>query len=324
MPHTSRKRAPIRIGERACRNGQNPESLIPFVRSGRRADLLEGQVDIEISSAGLAWDGLHAERGAVRGWEVSEPAAVDGEYVAVNLSPEPLHFEGGAKRTREKITLPAGGVWVQPAGTPFRMIHGQRMTYGSLTLDSASLRRHVGHDEVRLKQFYGVDKQSAHLVQAILEEAGRGSRADPLVVDALTSALSLHLARMHGETPGSQVRTKGRLSKTALSRIVDFVDAHRSERILVTDLAGLLDMSVAHFARQFRATVGVPPHQFIRKRRLLWVQRALRRRNDTVSAIAYDHGFADQSHLTRAFRNEFGITPKQYRQALAKQRKLER
>ena len=122
MPHTLRKRAPIGFSQPACSDEQTPQSSIPFVHSGRRADLLEGQVDIEISSAGLDWNGLHAERGAVRGWDVSEPAAVDGEYVAVNLSPEPLRFEGGAKRTRGKITLPAGGVWVQPAGTPFRMI----------------------------------------------------------------------------------------------------------------------------------------------------------------------------------------------------------
>ena len=61
---------------------------------------------------------------------------------------------------------------------------------------------------------------------------------------------------------------------------------------------------------------GVPLHQYVLGRR---VERAagrlLRSSDDPIAAIAIDCGFADQSHLTTAFRRRVGITPAAYRSA---------
>ena len=290
-------------------------SAIPFLQRGRRIDLLEGQVDIEVSSAGLDWSGVFAERGAVRGWDVNQPAVVDGDYIAVNLSPAPLLFEGGASGAFERIAIPPRGVWVQPSGTPFRMVHRQPMTYGSLTLDPGVLQRHTGNRRARLTQYYGPDAQASHLVQAVLEEARRGSSADPLLVEACCSALSIHLARAYRDVPAGDEPGPRSLSRQELKRVTQYVDSHRASRILVADLASLLHMSSTHFARRFQATVGVPPHRYIIRHRLLRAREALGSTTDTILAIAFDNGFSDQSHLTRAFRQEFGVTPGQYREA---------
>lgn len=290
-------------------------SAIPFAREGQRIDLLEGQVDIEVSSAHLDWPDVVAERGAVRGWDVSEPATVTGDYVAVNLSDETLVFEGGTRGAFERLSIPPQGVWVQPAEMPFRMVHGQQMTYGSLTLGDGLVHRHAGLDRGRLHQYYGVDAQASRLVQIVLEEARRGLLADPLLVETCCEALSIHLARTYREHPLREEREERRLSRAEIKRVADYVDSRRGARLLVADLATLLNMSSAHFSRLFRATVGVPPHRYIIRHRLLRVREALASTDDTILAIAFENGFADQSHLTRVFRKAFGLTPGEYRNA---------
>jgi AraC-like DNA-binding protein len=43
---------------------------------------------------------------------------------------------------------------------------------------------------------------------------------------------------------------------------------------------------------------------------------ALRNPADSISSIAFQAGFADQSHLTRLFRARFGLTPAEYRRTI--------
>ena len=73
----------------------------------------------------------------------------------------------------------------------------------------------------------------------------------------------------------------------------------------------------AYLARMFRRFYGVSLGQYARHVRLQWVARRLVESGESLSTIAFQAGFADQSHLTRAFRIQFGVTPGQYRLAAA-------
>ena len=102
---------------------------------------------------------------------------------------------------------------------------------------------------------------------------------------------------------------RGKLSAFQLRSVVDFVDAHLSEDVSLMALARQAHVSPFHFARLFRRTVGVPPHQFVLRLR---VQRALglmKTRSFPLAQIAVECGFHDQPHLTKAFRKVLGTTP---------------
>lgn len=92
----------------------------------------------------------------------------------------------------------------------------------------------------------------------------------------------------------------------ALAR--EYLHAHYGETVPLEQLASIAGLSKYHFVRAFRAALGVPPHTYQLRLRLTRSLFRLRQ-GQPLSAIAYELGFADQSHYTRAFRAEFGTTP---------------
>ena len=77
------------------------------------------------------------------------------------------------------------------------------------------------------------------------------------------------------------------------------------------ELAQLVNLSPYYLIRSFRQQVGCPPHQYQQQWQLSRAKQALQT-PDSISAIAIAHGFYDQSHLTRTFKQAFGVTPGQY------------
>jgi AraC-like DNA-binding protein len=72
-------------------------------------------------------------------------------------------------------------------------------------------------------------------------------------------------------------------------------------------------LSPYHFLRTFTRLTGVTPHQFALRARLREAALRLSRSDDRVIDIALDCGFGDVSNFNRAFRTEFGTSPRAYR-----------
>jgi AraC family transcriptional regulator len=81
----------------------------------------------------------------------------------------------------------------------------------------------------------------------------------------------------------------------------------------VAELAKSCGLSRSHFAKAFKASMGLPPHRWLIRRRILRAQELMERTDDRISAIAASCGFADQSHLTRIFHAEVGTSPAAWR-----------
>lgn len=79
-------------------------------------------------------------------------------------------------------------------------------------------------------------------------------------------------------------------------------------------LAAAVNLSPFHFARVFRRATGLPPHAWLQQRRLEQA-RALLRDGCAPLSVALQLGFADQSHLTRQFKQVYGVAPGEYRNA---------
>jgi AraC family transcriptional regulator len=70
-----------------------------------------------------------------------------------------------------------------------------------------------------------------------------------------------------------------------------------------------------HLARVFNDYLGCAPGEALRGRRLERVAALLGNSRAGLADIAADHGFADQSHMTRSFRGAFGMTPHAFRRS---------
>ena len=106
---------------------------------------------------------------------------------------------------------------------------------------------------------------------------------------------------------------RGGLTPRALRRVRDYVDAHLGEDLKLERLAQTAGLSLYHFARAFKTSVGVPPHQFVLQRRLSLARDLLTSTDRPIADIAIAAGFSDQSHLARHFRQSFAVSPIAFR-----------
>jgi AraC family transcriptional regulator len=90
-------------------------------------------------------------------------------------------------------------------------------------------------------------------------------------------------------------------------------DRFRDASLRIADVAAEFDMHPVALARAFRTRTGSSPSDLIRRLRLEWVRAEVERSTRPLALIAHDAGFADQSHMTRAFRAAYGVTPARLR-----------
>jgi AraC family transcriptional regulator len=83
----------------------------------------------------------------------------------------------------------------------------------------------------------------------------------------------------------------------------------------LASLAQAVGLSRMHFAAQFRAAMGVPPHEFVLRRRIECTQRLLLETDSTLVDIALSVGFQTQAHFTTVFKRFVGDTPHRWRSA---------
>ena len=98
-------------------------------------------------------------------------------------------------------------------------------------------------------------------------------------------------------------------------RARSYIEANWAESISLDELARVSYVSKYHLVRTFRRTLGLPPHTYQMRLRLVHAMRMLVG-GASVSRVAYDTGFADQAHLTRAFKRGYGAPPVRYVRAL--------
>ena len=100
----------------------------------------------------------------------------------------------------------------------------------------------------------------------------------------------------------------------ALAKAVVFIREHYMEPIANRDLARLSNLSIRAFERHFLQCFHVSPQRYIKRVRVRMSCHALVYTDRSLTEIAADHGFADQSHFTREFREHMKLTPRQYRE----------
>ena len=98
-----------------------------------------------------------------------------------------------------------------------------------------------------------------------------------------------------------------------VSRVVRMIDNRPGIPHGLDGLAKLARLSPYHFLRTFESLTGITPHQYLMRVRLRRAAFCLRTEPSRILDIALDCGFGDVSNFNRAFRAEFGVTPRAYR-----------
>jgi AraC family transcriptional regulator len=153
-----------------------------------------------------------------------------------------------------------------------------------------------------------VDASVQALRARLLHASGRadpaGLATEELVLAVLRSALG-------GKPPEYQPRAT---TRRLIRRTKEFVEAHLSAPLRLSDVARAVNASPAYLTDVFRRAEGVPLHKYVVQLRLARAVVELPDVND-LTTLALDVGFSSHSHFAAVFRRAFGCTPSAFRES---------
>jgi AraC family transcriptional regulator len=145
-------------------------------------------------------------------------------------------------------------------------------------------------------------------------ELTSGGAGGPLAAESLANVLAVHLIR-HVSSPRRDARRRdGALPRERLRAVVEYIEEHLDAGPTLEQMAAVARLSPYHFARQFKAATGLPPHQYVIARRVERAKELLQIGGDvSLAQVAAHAGFADQSQFSQHFKRAVGVTPGQFR-----------
>ena len=147
--------------------------------------------------------------------------------------------------------------------------------------------------------------------------ARSGGHQDDLRLSEVATELAMQLVSGHQRSTTVRI---GGLAPHRLRRVQELV-AHRlsepeARPPTLEELAREADLSLFHFARAFRQTVGETPHAYVLQRRVALSRSILATSSYPIAEVARIAGFRSQSHFSERFRQAVGVRPSQFRSAL--------
>jgi AraC-like DNA-binding protein len=163
------------------------------------------------------------------------------------------------------------------------------------------LRNHLIRDQ-QLSNFL-----ETHLL-SLLSADKNEQFGDDIEARTLLQRILLEISRyLQGNKEGLQ---KPDVNPTIV-KTMDYIDEHLTENLSLQRLAETLFIDKYYLSHLFKKETNTTPHQYILKKRLLLSKRYIEE-GSPIREVYQKSGFADYTHFFRAFKQEYGITPKDY------------
>jgi AraC family transcriptional regulator len=160
------------------------------------------------------------------------------------------------------------------------------------------------------------DLTISSLGSLLLPALSHPDQANPLFVDHVLLAVGVHVAQIYGGMRPMSRLVRGGLAPWQERRAREVILANIKRGVPLKDVARECGLSVGYFSHAFRRTLGVAPHKWLTEQRVELSKEKLRDDGLSLSDVAAECGFSDQSHLTRIFRQAVGVSPGAWRRAL--------
>jgi AraC family transcriptional regulator len=273
------------------------------------------------TSYGMGWKGLQAVRFSNSPISEFSAAYKPGTHVLFLYVRPPEKMDVRYEEVKRDMPPPAGSISVVPAGSS--VLCSQQGSVDSLLIYLEPSRvAQVAAESFEMDPSRTVvppldglnapEVRSAMLaVDAELKAGGLGG---PLMVEALATMLSVHLIRHFLGPRQLAGQSDGVLPRRKLHTVIEYIMENLEGNPTLEQMAAVVHLSPYHFARQFKAATGSPPHQYVIARRVERAQHLLRADGEIgLVDVALRVGFSDQSKFSFHFKRMVGVTPGQFR-----------
>jgi AraC family transcriptional regulator len=267
-----------------------------------------------LTSAPFGWSGIIVEQHRLPPAEMPEHSVI-GHGISVNVGAQPTSFAWTRRRDGwdDRPTHPGHcRILTHGESHPSRWLQ----TYNEISLIirpqfvSDVVRHGLAKDRIEFASRHSViDPVIADFATTFCAELTADAPNGVMYAETLTVGLVLHLLANYGIGNAKVPSPRGKLNAFQLRAVLDCIESQLADDVSLLTLAQRAHISPFHFARLFRATVGVPPHRFVLRLRLERAISLMKAGKMTLAQIAVECGFHDQPHFTRAFQRRFHTTP---------------
>lgn len=148
------------------------------------------------------------------------------------------------------------------------------------------------------------------LLMAIYEERQQAAYGYEIALRAYISQVFLWFLRAWNQNRDTSMDEKTLLR---LKKSLEYIEAHFLEDLKMGDVAQIMGMGASTFSRFFAQAAGMSFPAFIRIKRLGRAAMLLSETDLSVTDIAFETGFSSASYLILCFREQYGMTPSQFR-----------
>ncbi|WP_234496158.1 helix-turn-helix domain-containing protein [Vibrio maritimus] len=294
------------------------KSQLTFIdhETGARSDC--GQVlDIELSNQGLGWNGVVIEKGSSPHFY---PQNVHTPYFYFALALEQdLTWEVEKEEGIASLKTSPGNIWINPPKNPFTHNIDEPCYFVILAVEESVFLELCplnleGVPLQFLNNYNVLDESIKGVIELFLLESENKGRNGPVYLNNLISLLATHYIQNYSnyvDIKNSQLAAS-KFDQRQMDRVDAYIAENIGSNISVDDLADLLGCSKFYFLREFKKLAGVTPYQYLVSQRLEQAKQRLSAGSVNIAVTAQELGFNDQSHLTRAFKAHFGVTPGQF------------
>ncbi|MBB1632748.1 AraC family transcriptional regulator [Cupriavidus sp. UME77] len=231
---------------------------------------------------GVIWQGAHRSHSG-RGMVEAGP----GDMIMVN--PGEVH----------------DGMPIGDAGRSWRMLYFDPacIARASLDLSEGRTRQCEFPNPVVSDAAVAAGFQQLYLLATAGGGAGSDLQREAMLLALLARVADPGLARSAGAQAGAQAG--------AIDRARSLIDDDPAAAVSLAELAEVAGLSRFQLLRAFSKATGLTPHAYLLQRRI-HLARALIAQGKALADAAAASGFADQSHMTRMFVRQYGVSPRAY------------
>ncbi|MEM7749331.1 MAG: AraC family transcriptional regulator [Pseudomonadota bacterium] len=262
-----------------------------------------------------AWDGIVVDH-----WNVACSPGAYGDYISPNhrifltLSVQGGGFELETSRGSFVHAGPAAATFVpaglHAVGRAISIDHLRHIDIHLSDLAVARLLRMAPPREFFTRPHFLENDEGLNSLACLLAEECSGQTTfHSAYGEGLLSAILVRLINLKDKCSFHADKR----CEDDIQRIIEFVERNVFKPVRLSELTKIADASETQIARRFRQATGTSVISWHAERRLEHVKSWLRETDISLKDAAARAGYADQAHLTRAFKSHVGATPAAWR-----------